>query len=77
MINSETLERFDQKVQELLWNVREQTIELMNTPLKVDTKSSANDLVTNVDRQNEQLIRKRLLEIDPSARIVGEEESFN
>ena len=49
----------------------------MNTPLKVDTKSSANDLVTNVDRQNEQLIRKRLLEIDPSARIVGEEESFN
>ena len=71
MINSETLERFDQKVQELLWNVREQTIELMNTPLKVDTKSSANDLVTNVDRQNEQLIRKRLLEIDPSARTLN------
>lgn len=77
MVNSETLERFDQKVQELLWSARKQTIELMNTPLKVDTKSSANDLVTNVDRQNEQLIRKRLLEIDPSARIVGEEESFN
>lgn len=77
MINSGTLERLDQKVQELLWSVREQTIGLMNTPLKVDTKSSANDLVTNVDRQNERLIRNRLSEIDPSARIVGEEESFN
>lgn len=77
MINSEILERLDQKVQELLWSVREQTIGLMNTPLKVDTKSSANDLVTNVDRQNERLIRNRLLEIDPSARIVGEEASFN
>lgn len=77
MPNNKELKEFDRKAQKLLWAVRDQTIELMNTLLVVDTKSSANDLVTNVDRQNERLMRRQLMEIDPSARIVGEEESFH
>jgi myo-inositol-1(or 4)-monophosphatase len=77
MTNDKVLERFDHEAQQLLWDVRKQTIQLMNKPLSVNTKSSPNDLVTNVDRGNEKLMRSRILEIDPSARIVGEEESFH
>ncbi|MBB1085239.1 inositol monophosphatase family protein [Limosilactobacillus fastidiosus] len=76
MSNNKELEEFDRKVQNLLWLVSDQTIKRMNAPLVVDTKSSSNDLVTNVDQQNERLMRSQLMNIDPSARIVGEEESF-
>lgn len=71
------LEKFDTAAQELLWRVREQTLDLMGEDLTVNTKSSATDLVTNVDRQNEQLIRQAITQFDPTARIVGEEGSFN
>ncbi|MBB1062328.1 inositol monophosphatase family protein [Limosilactobacillus fastidiosus] len=76
MSNNKELEEFDRKVQNLLWLVSDQTIKRMNAPLVVDTKSSSDDLVTNVDQQNERLMRSQLMNIDPSARIVGEEESF-
>ena len=75
-MNNEQLDELNSKAQKLMWEVRDQTLQLMNDPLAIDTKSSANDLVTNVDRQNELVIRKRLAEIDPESRIVGEEESF-
>ena len=76
-LNNEQLDELNSKAQKLMWEVRDQTLQLMNDPLAIDTKSSANDLVTNVDRQNELVIRKRLAEIDPESRIVGEEESFH
>lgn len=76
MIDDKVLEKMDQDVQNLLWIVRDRTLEAMSRPLMIDSKSAANDLVTNVDRQNEALIREKLKRIDPSARIVGEEQSF-
>lgn len=71
------LEKYDTNAQDLLWRVREQTLNLMEEDLTINTKSSATDLVTNVDRQNEQLIRQEIGRFDPTARIVGEESSFN
>lgn len=75
-MNNDILQQFDRTAQQILWQAREQTLKLMAAPLTVDTKTNSNDLVTNVDRQNERLIRGQLSQLDPEGRIIGEEESF-
>lgn len=45
----------------------------VNKNFQVEEKSSVFDLVTEVDRESEQLIRKKILESNPTHRIIGEE----
>ena len=42
-------------------------------PLKVDTKTSRNDLVTNVDKEIEQFFIAKIREQFPTHKIMGEE----
>lgn len=66
-------EKIDQQVRQLIWEVRAQTASEVNTSFEVDEKTSYKDLVTTVDKRNEQWIDRRLKEIDPGCRIVSEE----
>lgn len=68
------LEEIDSQVQELLRTVNQRTLQhLDGTSYQVDTKSSYSDLVTTIDRENEQELDRRLREIDPGCRILSEE----
>ena len=67
------LEQIDQQAQRLMWEVRQQTLQLMTKKFNVAEKNSARDLVTTVDKQNEKMIDERLKTIDPACRIVSEE----
>jgi myo-inositol-1(or 4)-monophosphatase len=41
--------------------------------LKVDTKTSRKDLVTNLDKQTQEYLSEKILAFDPEAKILGEE----
>lgn len=45
----------------------------MTQEFQVDSKSNPNDLVTDVDKETEQLLYTRILERFPEHRIIGEE----
>ncbi|MFD1018025.1 inositol monophosphatase family protein [Thalassobacillus hwangdonensis] len=45
----------------------------IDQPLKIDTKSDANDLVTEMDEQTEQYFAERINEHYPSHQLLGEE----
>lgn len=74
--NDSWLMKVDTFIQEMFGDLRNQTLRMMNEPFTVETKTSDNDLVTTVDRQNERFIRQQLSMIDPQARIIGEERSY-
>ncbi|WP_307832197.1 inositol monophosphatase family protein [Prauserella cavernicola] len=57
---------------ELVRNARESM--LAGREVAVDTKTSATDVVTAVDRESEQFIRGRLAELRPGEPVLGEEE---
>lgn len=68
------LREIDSQVQTLLKTVNQQTLQhLDGSSYQVATKSSYSDLVTTIDRQNEQEIDRRLREIDPGCLILSEE----
>ena len=68
------LEEIDSQVQKLLRTVNQRALQhLDGSSYQVDTKSSYSDLVTTIDRQNEQELDRRLREIDPGCRILSEE----
>lgn len=75
-VDNKQLPKIDQAVQKMMGALRKRTLDLMQQPFVVDTKTGHNDLVTTVDKNNEQFIRKQLMAIDPASRIVGEEESY-
>lgn len=70
------LNQLDRAVQQLFIQLRHRTIQQMNQPYQVSTKTSANDLVTTVDQNNEEFIRAQLSRLDPDGRIIGEEEAY-
>lgn len=68
------LEEIDSQVQALLRTVNRRALHhLDGSSYQVDTKSSYSDLVTTIDRQNEQEIDRELRIIDPGCRILSEE----
>lgn len=75
------MEELDAQLQDLMWQVRERTLKMMAAAdYQVATKTSYNDLVTDVDKSNERFIVERLKQLAPDARILGEEgfgDSFN
>ena len=48
----------------------------LNDNLVIEEKGSGHDIVTEIDRASEQLIRKRITEYFPDHGILGEEESY-
>lgn len=69
------IKRIDKTVKGWLRESRDNVLRKIDTRLTVSTKSSRTDLVTNIDKQNEQFIVTKIREFDPDARILGEEGS--
>lgn len=67
------MEKLDENLQDLMWQVRERTLQQMQTSFEVDQKTQFNDLVTTVDKDNERFIDQALKKIDPVAQIISEE----
>ena len=56
-----------------LWRLDKKFRHSFGEPLKVDTKTSRNDLVTNVDKEIEQFFIAKIREQFPTHKIMGEE----
>lgn len=67
------LTAIDHAVTKLMWAVRQQTLNRMQESYQVDMKSSYKDLVTTVDKENEQFLDQQLRRLDPASRILSEE----
>lgn len=66
-------DQLDQQLQQLMHEVRQRTLTRMQENYDVSMKTSFKDLVTTVDKENEQFIDDRLRQLAPQARIVSEE----
>lgn len=55
-VDNKQLPKIDQAVQKMMGALRKRTLDLMQQPFVVDTKTGHNDLVTTVDKNNEQFI---------------------
>lgn len=74
MVGGDAMELFEfmkQIVYQAGSNIREQ----LNKPLLIETKSNPNDLVTNMDKETEQLMYDAIMEAYPEHHIIGEEGS--
>lgn len=67
------IQQIDVEVQKLMQTIRQETLNKMDQPFMVDQKTCRKDLVTTVDKSNEQMLVKAIRSIDPAARILGEE----
>lgn len=67
------IDELDKQVIEMLQRVNQRTLQRMQEPFQVTTKTNYNDLVTSVDRQNERDIDDYLRRIDPGCQILSEE----
>lgn len=69
----ENIAQIDQKIQALMCQMRKETLVKMQQPFSIDEKSGRKDLVTTIDKSNEQTIISKIRELDPTAQILGEE----
>lgn len=67
------LNEIDKKLQELMWDIQKRTLKRMKESYDVSLKTSYKDLVTTVDKENEQYLNSHLRVIDPEAKIISEE----
>lgn len=67
------LEQLDLHVKQWLATSRKQILAAMAAPMTVATKTGRNDLVTNVDRANQQFLISQITRDYPAAHIEGEE----
>ncbi|MCJ7843274.1 inositol monophosphatase family protein [Lederbergia sp. NSJ-179] len=63
----------DQTITLWLREARESILASLEQALDIDTKSNANDLVTNVDKETEQFFVRQIKKHYPHHKIVGEE----
>ncbi|MFC6261138.1 inositol monophosphatase family protein [Levilactobacillus fujinensis] len=66
-------QQLNRDVTALLKEARQRVLEKMQVPLTVDEKTGRKDLVTNVDKGNEQFLIAGIRRIDPDAKVLGEE----
>ncbi|GAY74109.1 inositol monophosphatase family protein [Lentilactobacillus kosonis] len=72
-MDNDELSRTVKVVRSWLMEARDNVLRQIDSRLKVATKSSRSDLVTNIDRSNEQFIVNKIREFDSKAKILGEE----
>ncbi len=68
-----SIEELDQKAQQIIRQAGQNAYQKMEKDYQVDTKTNYTDLVTTIDRENEQLINDQLRKIDPDSQILSEE----
>ncbi|UDM32504.1 inositol monophosphatase family protein [Lentilactobacillus laojiaonis] len=67
------LKLVDVEVKKWLKEARSNVLSQMHQKIVVNTKTSNKDLVTNIDKQNENFLVNKIREFDPDAKIMGEE----
>lgn len=67
------LTRIDEFAKEIIFEAGRRIREVVTDDLVIETKSSANDFVTNIDRETEIFIIESIKSFDPTHKIVGEE----
>ncbi|MBB1078581.1 inositol monophosphatase family protein [Limosilactobacillus sp. STM2_1] len=67
------IEELDLQAQRIVRQAGKNAYEKMDNGYQVDTKTNYTDLVTTIDRENEQFINQQLRKIDPNSRILSEE----
>ena len=72
-MSNTALQQLNQAVQAVMRQARAQVLAQMGTQLTVSEKTSRKDLVTNVDKSNEHFLVHALRQLDPAAKILGEE----
>lgn len=63
----------DKFAKEMIFEAGSRIRDSFSYDIEVETKSNANDLVTNIDRETELFFIERIKAFDPSHRILGEE----
>lgn len=66
-------QQLNRDVTALLKEARRQVMAKMHQALTVDEKTGRKDLVTNVDKSNEQFLIQGIRRLDPTAQVLGEE----
>ncbi|KRO04926.1 fructose-1 6-bisphosphatase [Levilactobacillus paucivorans] len=66
-------QQLNRDVMAVLQTARQRVLDRMASPLTVAEKTNRKDLVTNVDRENEQFLVSEIRRLDPEAHILGEE----
>ncbi|MER2105431.1 MAG: inositol monophosphatase family protein [Solibacillus sp.] len=67
------MERLDAFAKEMIFEAGRRIRDSFSYDLQVETKSNANDLVTNIDRETELFFIEQIKAFDPAHRILGEE----
>ena len=67
------VKELDQFAQQIIKEAAQKIRDSFSYDLEVETKSSANDLVTNIDRETELFFIEKIKEAYPTHRILGEE----
>ena len=67
------LHQLDTFAKQLIFEAGRRIRESFSYDLKIETKSSANDLVTNIDRETELFFIEQINKYDPTHKIIGEE----
>ncbi|GLC87600.1 inositol monophosphatase family protein [Lysinibacillus piscis] len=67
------LQQMDQFAQSIIFEAGRRIREAFTYDLKVETKSDANDLVTNIDRETELFFIEKIKAFDATHKILGEE----
>ena len=68
------LKQLDAFAKEIIFEAGRRIRESFTYDLQVETKSGANDLVTNIDRETELFFIEQIQAFNPSHKIIGEEE---
>lgn len=67
------LQQIDEFAKSIIFEAGKRIREAFSYNLVIETKSGANDLVTNIDRETELFFIKQIKAFDPTHKILGEE----
>ena len=67
------LQQIDKFAKDIIFEAGRRIREAFSYNLVIETKSGANDLVTNIDRETELFFIEQIKAFDPTHKILGEE----
>ena len=67
------IKKIDAFAKEIIFEAGKRIRKAFSYDIEIETKSSANDLVTNIDRETELYLIEKIKEFNPTHRILGEE----
>lgn len=71
------LQQIDKFAKDIIFEAGRRIREAFSYNLVIETKSGANDLVTNIDRETELFFIEQIKAFDPTHKILGKKEWAN